>query len=599
MNSFPALPPNSVSKSGFQLPALGEPRGQVIRRRRLWMNTTDSMFGKAQSFNRRKWEAGALGYRHGNLPLGKSSSTCKEKVKQKRSSKEAQSDTRLKTMQKQTRQMKRHNFAIKRLKANTKPKQWALSQRNRHKGNGVHSTVPQRKKINKETQNVALKSQPSTGNKKVLRNLTAEILSLPKSSPAGRPVVQQKKYKPDVQGDSGEQQQPNTITVFPNVEKRLTVKKAKGGRREAGKQPDIALGESPEREIYFSLDADRLNKSIWCADFQEGNYSAQLQGSKSLLKQQYPPWFTSDDLQKMRLLANGEVWTKSRIPAHGQVLKVGLFANLTPVAYDLERHCLDGLCGLIKRPSDLYEVLAFHLDRVLGLNRSLPMVARKFRNDLLPYKYINGLARPIVWWAPDILHLDDANNDQNSLVLGWPQYQALLKQRCGMGDSTATPCLTVEHTEWAKLALFDFLLQVQDRLDRYCCGFHPDPRESCVEEMLHAKCRNPEELFLVHILVRESNPAHLVYIDNAGRPHHPEDKLNFRLLEGIDRFPETAMVVLRSGCLPNLLMKSLYIDQEFWESQGGQQGLKELLHTIDRRGQILLKYLQDHNLPYH
>lgn len=34
--------------------------------------------------------------------------------------------------------------------------------------------------------------------------------------------------------------------------------------------------------------------------------------------------------------------------------------------------------------------------------------------------------------------------------------------------------------------------------------------------------------------VRSSDPSHLVYIDNAGNLQHPEDKLNFRLLEGID-----------------------------------------------------------------
>lgn len=34
--------------------------------------------------------------------------------------------------------------------------------------------------------------------------------------------------------------------------------------------------------------------------------------------------------------------------------------------------------------------------------------------------------------------------------------------------------------------------------------------------------------------VRSSDPTRLVYIDNAGHLQHPEHKLNFRLLEGID-----------------------------------------------------------------
>lgn len=47
-----------------------------------------------------------------------------------------------------------------------------------------------------------------------------------------------------------------------------------------------------------------------------------------------------------------------------------------------------------------------------------------------------------------------------------------------------------------------FVLQVNDRLDRYCCGFIPDPAELCVENLLYAKCANTKDLLLVHILVR-------------------------------------------------------------------------------------------------
>lgn len=48
------------------------------------------------------------------------------------------------------------------------------------------------------------------------------------------------------------------------------------------------------------------------------------------------------------------------------------------------------------------------------------------------------------------------------------------------------------------------LLQVNDRLDRYCCGFLPDPTELCVENMLRTKCGNTKDLLLVHILVGEA-----------------------------------------------------------------------------------------------
>lgn len=176
-----------------------------------------------------------------------------------------------------------------------------------------------------------------------------------------------------------------------------------------------------------------------------------------------PPWLSIDDLQKMRLLASGQVVSKTRVPAHGQVLRVGLRAmgdTEGALPASPEEDCRDGRCGLIKRPGDLYEVLAFHLDRVLGLNRSLPVVARRFTSHLLPYSYTNGSLRPIVWWAPDLLHLQDANNDQNSCALGWLQYQEMLQPRRPMPAARNSPCSSIARGEWSRLALFDFLLQV-------------------------------------------------------------------------------------------------------------------------------------------
>lgn len=56
------------------------------------------------------------------------------------------------------------------------------------------------------------------------------------------------------------------------------------------------------------------------------------------------------------------------------------------------------------------------------------------------------------------------------------------------------------------------------------------------------------------------------------------------------------MKVLASGCLQNLLLKSLQMDRVFWESQGGARGLKQVLETLERRGQVLLRHIQRHNL---
>uniref|UniRef100_A0A8C9H796 Golgi associated kinase 1A n=1 Tax=Piliocolobus tephrosceles TaxID=591936 RepID=A0A8C9H796_9PRIM len=354
-----------------------------------------------------------------------------------------------------------------------------------------------------------------------------------------------------------------------------------GGRQ--AENPTLASGAHQ-----WPGSVEKLQGSVWC--------DAETLLSSSRTGGHAPPWLTDHDVQMLRLLAQGEV-DKARVPAHGQVLQVGFSAEgalQSTSSPRLSQLCSQGLCGLIKRPGDLPEVLSFHVDRVLGLRRSLPAVARRFHSPLLPYRYTDGRVRPVIWWAPDVQHLSDPDEDQNSLALGWLQYQAMLAHGCSWPGQA--PCLGIHHTEWARLALFDFLLQVHDRLDRYCCGFEPEPSDPCVEERLREKCRNPAELRLVHILVRSSNPSHLVYIDNAGNLQHPEDKLNFRLLEGIDGFPESAVKVLASGCLQNMLLKSLQMDPVFWESQGGAQGLKQVLQTLERRGQVLLGHIRKHNL---
>ena len=57
-----------------------------------------------------------------------------------------------------------------------------------------------------------------------------------------------------------------------------------------------------------------------------------------------------------------------------------------------------------------------------------------------------------------------------------------------------------------------------------------------------------------------------------------------------------AVATLRSGRLQSLLLESLRMDRELWESQGGAEGLRPLLRTIDRRARVLLRYIRERNL---
>lgn len=597
INTCQLLPPDSHTLSVSPHPVLTDPLGKVFRHKRLWENGSNVWRNKSHPL--KGWVA--VPGRHSQKGKFSDNSSCYSKEKKMATHK----NKKTKVASDQKGQIGKFKFAQK-LYVNTNLKHGSVSLQNnvtKERETGLLATIrktsfPIYSQMKKKLSDIKIETESSQsrfsgGPERLSQDGKFGFNLVLRNSSVDHLVALQNRCKADA---CDEQQPPIRIAVFPKVAHGPPDKTAKGSWGQDGHHPNTAQEKSKGKKVHIL--SKQVQMSVWCTQFHDG--VTEQPGSSKMLEQQPPPWFTPDDWQKMKLLAKGEVVTKVRIPAHGQVLKVGLLDDSETASEDPHKHCAKGLCGLIKRSSDLHEVLAFHLDRVLGLKRSLPVMARKFSSHILPYKYTNGETRPIVWWAPDIQHLEDANNDQNSFALGWLEYQRILKHRCGMGRSATAlgtaPCLSIKHTEWAKLALFDFLLQVQDRLDRYCCGFKPDPSEACVEERLHEKCRNPEELALVHILVRESNSAHLVYIDNAARPFHPEDNLNFRLLEGIDRFPEDAVAVLKSGCLQNMLLRSLRLDEEFWESQGGYSGLKPVLQTIDRRAQILLKYIRDHDL---
>ncbi|XP_033021946.1 Golgi-associated kinase 1A [Lacerta agilis] len=580
LTSFSSTSLNSYKKSSFQYLPGNEPQGKAAHLKRLWASSTAPI---AWHQIRREWPS-----HQGRQALPNPSSASKQK---------SQAGRNLRGL-KSKRQVKKHNVvAAKSSECSRELQRQAYPSRTGHKNvrefdvpfasEDLSSSLGAKKVVGRKPQ------RESAASSHPFRDAELGALLYPKNASTGQQTSPQEQCKSDAQTAGARHQRSGVVKTITSGRKSFR------SMTGIGEPMENSRSQNPEPPPFWARDAEELQKSQWCKEPQPNGFSVRREGSLRL-GENAVPWFTLDDVEKMKLLANGTVVSKHRIPAHGQILRVVLSPTQDAISHDAKRLCSEGLCGVIKRPTDLYEVLAFHLDRVLGLHRSLPAVARKFVSPLLPYKYTEGAARPIVWWAPDIQHLNDPGNDQNSFALGWQQYQELLKQRCGMEDSRTSlgkgRCLTVLHSEWAKLALFDFLLQVHDRLDRYCCGFEPDPSEPCVQEMLHEKCQNPAELVLVHILIRKSKPSHLVFIDNAGRPRHPDTKLNFRLLQGIDGFPETAVTVLRSGCLQNLLLQSLYVDEEFWGNQGGREGMKHWLQTIDRRGQILLRYIQEHNL---
>ncbi|XP_029369003.1 Golgi-associated kinase 1B [Echeneis naucrates] len=318
------------------------------------------------------------------------------------------------------------------------------------------------------------------------------------------------------------------------------------------------------------------------------NQDAETESHGSSIRiysQRAPPWLSQQDVKAMRFLADAKVLRIREVSRGGD----------SPSLLIFEAHRGNGTAGYsgtISSPVDTTEVFAFHLDRVLGLNRTLPAVSRRFRfiHDAQPC--------PVVSWDAS-LYPEGLAAGRATVKLTWGDYQHSLKQRCWLKNISPKPesgCSTIHHYEWSKLALFDFLLQIHNRLDQSCCGFRPRQEDVCVKLGHHAQCADKDHIKLANIIHRDYDSRHLVFTHNKGFFDRNEDNLDFRLLEGIKELPEQVVSVLRSRRLREKLLQSLFLDQTYWESQGGRQGIDKLIDVIEKRVKVLLTYINAHGI---
>lgn len=64
----------------------------------------------------------------------------------------------------------------------------------------------------------------------------------------------------------------------------------------------------------------------------------------------------------------------------------------------------------------------------------------------------------------------------------------------------------------------------------------------------------------------------------------------------VRRLPEQAVSLLKSSRLRVRLLQSLFLDQSYWESQGGRRGIDALIEVIERRAKVLLTYISAHSV---
>ncbi|KAG5845193.1 hypothetical protein ANANG_G00136230 [Anguilla anguilla] len=365
---------------------------------------------------------------------------------------------------------------------------------------------------------------------------------------------------------------------------------ATGGEEEGKQRQEYhsALSRKSAKNVYYTL--KNINPDTRDT---ESHYSAIR-----IYSERAPPWFSKGDIEALRFLADCKISGIKEV-SFTDDRNVLLFESMTdasansPGKYNQmgDNAVCQGRCALIKRPLDTSEVFAFHLDRILGLNRSVPTACRRFSF------FEDGQPSPVVLWDPTLSPAD--NEAQSSIRITWGSYQQSLKHKCwhrGIVPKAESGCSSIHHYEWSRLALFDFLLQVYNRLDRNCCGFKPRKEDTCVKLGRHLQCSNPDSVELVHIIHRKHDPRRLVLIDNKGYFDRDEGNLDFKLLEGITELPEHAVSVLRSHRLRERLLQSLFLDEVYWESQGGRQGIEKLIDVIEKRAKVLLTYINAHGI---
>ncbi|XP_068615584.1 Golgi-associated kinase 1B-like, partial [Brachionichthys hirsutus] len=189
--------------------------------------------------------------------------------------------------------------------------------------------------------------------------------------------------------------------------------------RDAGqiKHNFASLGETRDVE-YKSLDITHT--------FHINEHTDSSGSSIRIYSQRAPPWLSPRDVESMRFLADAKILRVKEV-SHGGFPSFLIFEGdtgglVTNPNHTKLRAICGAQCGVISSPVDTAEVFAFHLDRVLGLNRTLPAVSRKF-------SFLHGgQSCPVASWDAS-LYPEGLIAGRSTVKLTWGEYQSALKHR--------------------------------------------------------------------------------------------------------------------------------------------------------------------------
>lgn len=153
------------------------------------------------------------------------------------------------------------------------------------------------------------------------------------------------------------------------VRPKLRRKKVKLSHRDA----QDGIQEKANKDNSNTNDKSRTNLGYSDRFINMNRGDNSHHSSIRIYSQRAPPWFSNEDISSMRFLADSTITHFEKVTSRDSSFI--LFKSDTNRTHANECHKCS---GVVKRPLDMSEVFAFHLDRVLGLNRTLPAVSRRF-----------------------------------------------------------------------------------------------------------------------------------------------------------------------------------------------------------------------------
>ena len=178
-----------------------------------------------------------------------------------------------------------------------------------------------------------------------------------------------------------------------------------------------------------------------------------------------PPWLSKNDADVLRRLVDDPIASFQTF--HSKLTgKLGLgvliyepdyrtagFNNQRTTVTEL---CADKgvTCAMLFPPAEIHRVLAFHLDRVLGFNRTLPTVSRKLSGEIR-----RQAGMPVDINFPLMLYEPSLYEDTELSEITRDQLSDCLAEGNG-GKYELDACSGILTDDWGAVAVFDFLLQV-------------------------------------------------------------------------------------------------------------------------------------------